>query len=531
MSSTPKGPSREFARQAAILALVATLLFWGAYSLDYFARPSTGGERSPLGVVARYFNFDPQSLSDAIASLSGVNVAVFGIVITVVSIIVQLSSERYTGVARMFLRDSVNVFVAAYYVVVCAVSVWLSASLHSSAAPNLTLVLVLCLTTGGLVLMVPYFGYVFWFLEPQHIVARIHEMAAARAKGGAVERDPERRSAAQADVITSTEELTDIANNSIAGRDKIIASAAVNALRDIALDYLASKPQAQAEWFTIGAGIRRNPDFVAMEAESVAALEAGRTWVEWKVMRQMLSIFSEALGSMRDVNYVIAIDTRYIAEAAERANDMELMNLALRFMNSYMRATLTAKDVRTGYNVLNQYRILVETMLRRRRDDAAAAGVEHMKYYGLVAFETGLSFITETVAYDLSAIVQIAHEIGSPVEDRLLDQFLQLDRPPFVREQERALLGVRKAQVKLAAYYLANGQIARARSIAEDMGDEPPERVRAMRTQLEGVERKDFWEIVDRGQNFEFMPPEHRAQLPTFFEWLDRPGSPPRAAT
>ena len=34
--------------------------------------------------------------------------AVFGIVITVVSIIVQLSADRYTGVARMFLRDRVN---------------------------------------------------------------------------------------------------------------------------------------------------------------------------------------------------------------------------------------------------------------------------------------------------------------------------------------------------------------------------------------------------------------------------------------
>ena len=44
-------------------------------------------------------------------------------------------------------------------------------------------------------------------------------------------------------------------------------------------------------------------------------------------------------------------------------------------MNSYLRATLNARDVRTAYNVLNQYRLLVEAMLRggaRRRSRSRA---------------------------------------------------------------------------------------------------------------------------------------------------------------
>ena len=36
-------------------------------------------------------------------------------------------------------------------------------------------------------------------------------------------------------------------------------------------------------------------------------------------MRQYLGIYNEALGSMRDINYLIAIDTRYIGEAAASA--------------------------------------------------------------------------------------------------------------------------------------------------------------------------------------------------------------------
>ena len=33
-------------------------------------------------------------------------------------------------------------------------------------------------------------------------------------------------------------------------------------------------------------------------------------------------------------------------------------------MNSYLRAALNARAVRTAYNVMNQYRLLVESMIR-----------------------------------------------------------------------------------------------------------------------------------------------------------------------
>jgi len=90
-----------------------------------------------------------------------------------------------------------------------------------------------------------------------------------------------------------------------------------------------------------------------------------------------------------------------------------------------------------------------------------------------------------------------------------------------VSAQESALLGVRKAQVKLAAYYLMRGLDDKARLISRDMDHEPPERLRSIRQALERVTTKDFWEIIDRGRNFEYMPPAQRACLSTFFGWLD----------
>jgi hypothetical protein len=420
----------------------------------------------------------------------------------------------------MFLNDRSNRTVMTYYIVVCVCGVWLSAALHEDFIPRTALVGMLLMNTVGLVLMAPYFGYVFWFLEPRNIIERTR-----RAATSAVERafSAERQDTvhdAQAQLLSSMEELTDIASNAIAGKDKIIASGAVDALKDFALSYIEIKRRASKGWFDIGPGIRQNPDFVAMDPESLVELESRRTWVEWKVMRQYIGIYTEALQHMRDINYLIAIDTRYVGEAALAAKDRELVQLVFRFLNSYLRATLNANDVRTAYNVLNQYRLWAETMLRDGHTEAAAEAVRYMKYYGHVSFDNKLPFVTETVAYDVSTLCEIANSLGLDVEDEMLEEFLELDRPLASHRQEKGLLGVRKAQVKLACFYMARGLTEKARQIALDMRSEPMERLLTIRQQLEGVKGKDFWEIIDRGRNFEFMPEVQRAHLPEFFDWL-----------
>jgi hypothetical protein len=519
---------RMFAMRAAILACLAVGVFWAFYIVDFAIHTAIGGATDAgSDPFSGFFDFDAPSINNPISSLAGINAAVFGIVITVCSIIVQLTADRYTGVAGLFLRDRTNMVVGGYYVVACCVSVWLSGAMQPDYVPPITVVLALSLTTGGIVLMVPYFAYVFWFLEPQNLIARIRGQALAIATKGALETDAKLSSTAQAQIIDALEELTDITSNSISGKDKIIASAAVDALRDMAIEYIRVKPQASQIWFQVGPDIRLNPDFVAMDPESLRDLELRHTWVEWKVLRQFLSIYNESLGAMRDINYLIAIDTRYIGEAAAKAGDEQLVQLVFRFLNSFNRATLNARDVRTTYNVLNQYRKLGEFMLIDGHHAAALECVKHMKYYGLVAFDMDLHFVTETVAHDMSTLAQLANQVGSPVEKEILAEFLELDRPPFVRGQDKALMGVRKAQVKLAAYYILTEQEDRARAIATDMSEEPAERLKLIRRQLENVANKDFWEITDRGRNFEYMPPEQRACLARYFDWLNIEGPQP----
>ncbi len=504
----------------AVLVCVALLGFATFWVLDYFV---TGGGQvvAADGPLERYALFDPGMITDAIPALAGMTAAVLGIVITVVSIIVQLSSERYTGVAQMFLRDKVNLGVMAYFVVACVCGVWLSMSVHEDFVPRAAVMAMMGATTLGLVVMLPYFAYVFRFLEPASIVGRIRADAVDTVIDGATSNDAHKVAASQAPTLAAMEELTDITSNSISGKDKIIASRAVDAIKDFVVEYLQVKGRAHADWFRIGEGIRDNPDFVAMDPESLRDLEARRTWVEWKALRQYLGIYNEAQGAMPDINYLVAIDTRYIGEAAAAAGDRELITLTFRFMNSYLRATLNAKAVRTAYNVLNQYRKLVEAMVKAGYHDVAAEAVQHMIYYGRTSYDMQLGFVTETVAYDVGALCELAHHAGKH-DAEMLELFLGLDQPLKAKKQELGLQGIRKAQVKLACYYLDAGEPDRARRIARDMCGEAPDRLRSIRDQLERVESKDFWEIIDRGRNFEYMPPRQRGQMATFFDWVEQ---------
>jgi hypothetical protein len=449
-------------------------------------------------------------------------------------LLVQLTSERYTGVASMFLRDRTNIVVMIYYVVTCVVGVATSLTLKGDYVPRATIFVVMIATAFGLIMMLPYFAYVFRFLAPTNLVARIERQAIEDIVAAATERDPSAIRDGQGPAIAALEELTDITSNSISGKDKIIASRCIDSIKDLVVRYLEVKHRAAPGWFQIGEGIRENPDFVAMDPESLRELEADKTWLEWKAMRQFLGIYAEAQADMPEITYLIAIDTRYVGEAALARKDRHTVELAFRFMNSYLRQALNARAVRTAYNVLNQYRLLVETMIRNGADDLAFEGVRHMIYYGRTSYDMQLGFVTETVAYDVSALCEYAHANAPPsasrafLDDKLLAMFLELDQPLRLKRQESGLQGVRKAQIKLACYYLLAGADDRAHKIALDMAGEDRERLATIREQLSKVESKEFWEIIDRGRNFEYMPPRQKEQMARFFTMLASTPVPPR---
>ena len=81
------------------------------------------------GPFAQLLRFDLDTMQNALGNLAQVIAAVLGIVITVVSIVVQLAATRYTPrVADMFFRDRTNLGVMGFFVVACVVGVWVQLS-------------------------------------------------------------------------------------------------------------------------------------------------------------------------------------------------------------------------------------------------------------------------------------------------------------------------------------------------------------------------------------------------------------------
>jgi hypothetical protein len=518
----PGSPPRwrpRFPAGIGVLLAVSLVLFAVFWLLDvaYFGRRTAAAEH--LGAWRLLVDLDAETLQNALGSLAQVVVAVLGIAITVVSIVVQLAATRYTPrIAEMFFRDKKNLIIMGFFVVSCIDAVWVSIVVTGGFVPRATVAMTTVVVTASLLLLIPYFAYVFAFLDPEKVIARIgHQVLDAVLARGTARRDRDDLDLRQASCVAGLEHLSDIAVNTVAQKDKIIATDAVTALREFAVKYLAEKSALPPEWFALGTRIHGNPDFIALAPDSLRSLEHKRVWVEWKVLRHFRSVFSEALEHLPELGHVVAIETRYVGEEALRHDDREVLVLAIRYFNTYLRSAINQRDIRTCYNIFHQYRLLAEHMMRKGHADLVLEIGRCLAYYGQTAHRADMGFVTETAAHDLAVLCERAFEHDAPCHDTLLGIFLEVDKEAENKSEERTLRGVRKAQVKLATFYLAKGASLHADRVCADMRAEKPERLASIRSELLAVSEREFWEITDRGVNFDYLDETRKEKLDEFF--------------
>lgn len=512
--------SRSTLSRAETLAASAILVVTSVvvYTVAWVA---AHGGASPLAALTT------AGAAEGLWGLGDAAVGILGVALTVVAIVVELASSRYTPrITELFVRDPVNAGALLFFVVSAVVSLWIAVTL-GDGPPALALVVVaVVLPSASLLLLIPYFAYVFDFLTPTRVVARIRDRA-ARALSRVARDGASAVPSARAEVITAVEQLGDIALHSVENRDKGIALAAIAALSSFVEGSLVHKPNLPAAWFDTDVLVAAvDQDFASMHPDVLHALATKGTWLEMKVLRQLQAVFDEGLEKMRDMCHLVAIRTRLLAERAAEVGDERAVRQALMFLNTFQRGALNHRDQRTAYNLLSEYRLLSEHLLQHGQAALVVEIAQRCKYYGQLAFRLKLPFVLETVAFDLCAVIERAHALRAPCEDELLGLLLEIDRAPESDvAQDASLRGVRKAQAKLAAIYLSHGDERRARRIWEDMRAEPPARLRVIERELLDVVEAEFWEVSDRGVNFEWLPDERRRHLVTFFAWFQDPGS------
>ena len=526
---TISGPPRwrpRFPASIGVLLSVSLVLFFGFWLLDVFFF----GRRSPaaanFGAWRLLVEFDPETLQNALGNLAQVVAAVLGIVITVVSIVVQLAATRYTPrIGKMFFRDRKNLAILGFFVVACINAVWVSIVVTGGFVPRLSVAATAVMVTGSLLLLIPYFAYVFAFLDPEKVIDRIgHQVLDAVLGRGSARRDRDHLDVRQAACVGGLEHLSDVAVNTIAQKDKIIATDAVAALREFAVKYLKEKRNLPPEWFVVGARARANPDFIALAPDALRTMERKRVWVEWKVLRHFRSIFGEVAEHLPEMSHVLSIETRYIGEEALKQDDRDVLVLTMRYFNTFLRTAINHHNVRTCYNICHQYRLLAEHMMRRGHGDLLPEIGRCFAYYGQTAHRADLRFVTETAAHDLGVLCERAFERQHHCHDQLLGHFLEVDKVNEGGEEEQALRGVRKAQMRLGTFYLANGGADHADRIAADMRGEKPERLASIRAELLSVTDREFWEVTDRGVNFDFLDQSRKEKLADLFARITMKG-------
>ncbi|HJK92060.1 MAG TPA: DUF2254 family protein [Polyangiaceae bacterium LLY-WYZ-15_(1-7)] len=513
MASEPASAWRIWLLPLAILLGFAVAVYAITYAVDL------GG--SPGWLIALYR--DRGAAADTIGNAGEIVAGVLGIAITVVAIIVELASNRYTHrVTELFVAEPINFAVMGFFVVTALQALLVGVSLPDAAAgdgafPFAGVTVSLLLLALCLLILLPYFAFVFDFLNPIQIVDRIRAHA-MKIIGQTSKHSVKAR---QTEAVRGVEQLADIGVNAMEHKDKGISMASVDALKAMVLEYQDVRGRLEDEWFRVEGELAHNPDFVSMSHEVLDAVSSRRIWFEMKVLRKYQTLYNEALNKMRDINYLIAINTRHLAEHALETGNDQLFELLVKFFNTYLRATVNARDVRTAYNVLHQYRLLAESALAHDDGAKAIEIARYFKYYGLVSYNAKLPFILETVAYDLCALNEMAFDEGSKAIRELLRIFLQVDKESESEVQEVSLRGVRKAQCKLATYYLAHGDLDRAQDIFRDMERERRDRLGSIRDELLGVRSSEFWEISDRGVNFDYLPSDRKSKLLEFFSWFE----------
>jgi uncharacterized membrane protein len=177
---------------------------WTIYALLWFIE--FGGRPGSVGLVQLWSS--PRA-AEVLSGIGEVTVAVLAIVLTVVAILVELASSRFTArIGPLFIRDPVNALVLGGFVLTVVLVLWVDMSLYGPDYPE-TMVLA---ATGALSLAVlgllPYFGYLFGFFSPSNVIGRVQRQAVrairrAARSGGSIDRRRER-------VIGNVEHLADM---------------------------------------------------------------------------------------------------------------------------------------------------------------------------------------------------------------------------------------------------------------------------------------------------------------------------------
>ncbi len=433
------------------------------------------------------------------------------VIFTSVAIAVPLTANLYSlKFLEFFIKDPVNAAVLIFVAFCNAANTWAGFGIRTDFIPVIQLHFLLALTVLCFALVFPYLYYIFRFLHPNTLLARL-EREARRNLSAALQRPGPSRATLAANI----EHVANVGIRSLERGDRNPAIESVYTLDRVLSHYWTVKPRIPSLWFTVDPGF-----FLGFSQAAVDEMTGSHSWVEMKVYSQLHQIVRAAMGREPDLTATAAKTLRKLALEGAARSEPALRELAMEYFNTLLRLALNRREARAFFAILEQYRLFADS-LNWENPDLGKEIAYYFQYYGQLAFDMQQTFLAEAVAYDLAAVVGAAWEAGAPNRAALLERFLQYDR-----DTRRRLKGVRKAQAILASYFLLTNHQEPYQVLQGAWADQDPNYVRQVRDELLSATREKYWEISDRRLNLDYVPDAQREKLREFFASLETPSAP-----
>ena len=462
------------------------------------------------GSLTRIFSFSTADARFLVNGLSGNFNQLLAIIFTTVAIAVPLTANMYSvKFLDLFIHDRITQIVLVIFIFALPHNTWLMHSLKDDYVPALQLYISLALVIVCPSILVAYLYYLFRFLHPNTLLSRLekeidNEFIAAQRK-------PKQAAARARAVSQLVEHIASIAIRSIDRSDRSTAIESIFALKRLMKTYWQIKGDMPRAWFIVDSRALRS-----FSREMVLEISESRRWMEMKILSQMREVLSAAIPRMHDLVNAIADSTSELGAEEKVQQDGAMTELFVEYFNTFIRLAINRHDQRSVFTLFNQYRVFAESLCESRPDMLLEIAF-YFQYYAQVARDQNLPFMVEAIAHDLGALVRVAWEHNMPKWEKMLERFLSFDR----ETQDEPLLGVKKAQVILAGFFLLHDMPTQAHLIGESLKGLDSKFIEKMKDDLLHVRREKYWEISERRFHIDYMPPKHREKIAEFFGALN----------
>ncbi len=494
-------------RRSFVVSLVfAFVAFAAVFGLEFFLEWRRLGE--PDAAARSWEGVNNAKLVDVLSPMARAYNNVLAMLLATIGLAIPLTANMHTPkLIDVFLRDGINRVVLVFMAFGAAHVLWVDYLIGPEFAPMWAIHIAVFSAIAGWAILIPYFFYVVRFLDPSRVIDRLRveiERVVVDVKRG--RRDPH---AAQEDAGERIDQIGTIILKSLDRADRGVAKEGVWALKELLDHYSAHKAKMPAAWFEVD-----RVDFAGLSVEALEMLTENRTWFGNKCLSQMALAYQQALTRASDVISAVSDANREVALAAAGRGDDELLGLAIRYFNNYLREAIKARNVHAVYDVFHQYRTLARD-LTARPDRLREIGRYFVHYAGM-ARNAGLGFAPQLAVFDLGYVVRRAYEAESDAASDLLDQVLAL---PHRTGQDVHSLAV-KAKLNLGGFFLGAGRDAEAAMVAANLRDVDRQEIASAEREILAADRC-FHEVTDRQINFEYVPPERREPLQRFCALLE----------